>query len=136
MAILVSQASSSSNNPLSLTSNDANNTFYGSSVADNVTYAGTGNFTMYDISNGDELTFAQNGAGATISLSGNTVSLVTASGQTYTLGGIASGESFKVTFSGDSKYAFISRTGDVFTVGGEVLVNAAAPVGIYYGTKF
>lgn len=133
MAILVSQATAN-NNTLSLTSNDAGNTFYGSSFIDKVTYSGSGNFTMLDVSSGDEISIAQNGSGTTAALNGNTITLAVG-GHSYTLGGIADNDTINIKFTGDSNNTTLTRTGNNYSVGGTLLVSGAVGVAFVFGTN-
>lgn len=150
MAILISQATSNSSNILSLGSNEANNTFFGTNLADHVNYWGTGNFTMPDVSTGDTIDISlpslltnEAKAAATAALNGNTVTFAV-DGHTYALGGIADGDSIGINFLNSfygAPQMTITRTGDsffvsntFFSVGSTLLVNGTTGVAVFDST--
>lgn len=120
MAIVVSTATNSSNNPISLTSNDADNWFYGvNNLADDITYSGQGKLSMLDVSNGDKITLAAASTGYTAKISGNTLILAdgnTGDGDELSLGGLISGESVIIKFNGGDQVTVTAATSGSNTV--------------------
>jgi hypothetical protein len=124
MAILVSQATQDGN-ALSLTSSDNSNTFYGSSYADQITYIGTNNFVVADISNLDQIVLSNLSSNLdyTIQTAGNNVVINLTGGKKVTFQAIANGESFTVNFGSAVKQLTVTRSSDVFTAAGRTLTS-------------
>lgn len=120
MTILISTATAAKQaltNNFGLSSSDPSNLIFGTAFDETFNFSGIGNLSVVDVSNGDVLildsaTVLNQNRLITVTNQGNDV--VVSSVGTYTLGGLNSGETVSVSFSGADSLA-ISRVGNGFS---------------------
>ncbi len=99
MAILVSKATVS-NSFLSFTSSDAINWFYGTQLSEQVSFYGSGELKMLDVSNGDGIYLSFNSTGFKAAVTGNSLKLFDSTNtEKLSLGSFVSGETVSIHFT-------------------------------------